>query len=115
MRAWNATRGTVLAEHVTIAQTFWHRLKGLLGTRGLSEGEGLLLVPCSSVHSLGMAFDVDVVHMSPEGTVLCAFTLRRGRIGPAVRGSRAALELPEGTIARTATQVGDQLKLVDVG
>jgi uncharacterized membrane protein (UPF0127 family) len=111
MLARNGTREVLLADEVRVADHFLARLRGLLGTRELPEGHGLLLVPCQSVHGLGMAYDVDVVHLARDGTVLAAFTLRRGRLGPVVRGSWAVLELPIGTLLRTGTRVGDRVEL----
>ena len=39
------------------------RLKGFLGRRGLAPGEGLLIVPAGSIHTLFMRFPIDVVFL----------------------------------------------------
>lgn len=50
----------LLVASLHLADTFWPRLKGLLGTAALSEGEGLLLRPCNCVHTCGMRYAIDV-------------------------------------------------------
>lgn len=57
-------------EPLVIAATFGGRMRGLLGTRA-GEGIGvLLLAPCSSVHTFGMSYPIDVAFVSGCGTVL---------------------------------------------
>ncbi|MBP2644032.1 MAG: hypothetical protein H6Q67_1919 [Firmicutes bacterium] len=41
-------RGNSILE-IVVADTFWARLKGLLGTAALPENKGLLLCNCNSV------------------------------------------------------------------
>src|SRR5215204_7088823 len=59
-RVINRTRNVILADRADIAKNVWTRGKGLLGRRGLPEGEGLVIEPCSSIHTLFMAFPIDV-------------------------------------------------------
>lgn len=105
----NVSRGTILAEHVLMATTFWRRLIGLIGRRDFPTGCALWIEPCAQVHSLGMAFAIDVVHLARDGTVLSAYTLPRGRIGPYVPGSRVVVELAAGELAASGTEQGDRL------
>lgn len=63
----NVTRLTVVATNVEEARGFFARMRGLLGRRGLDRGAALILAPCSSVHSLGMRFDVEVLFLSSDG------------------------------------------------
>ena len=48
----NRSKGTLIAAKVRRADSFFSRLKGLLGTDSLPEGESLLIYPCSSIHTL---------------------------------------------------------------
>jgi uncharacterized membrane protein (UPF0127 family) len=64
---------------------------------------------------LGMRFPLDVVHLDKAGTVLRLLPdLQPGKLGPLVRRSHVAVELPAGTIAATGTVVGDQVILEPV-
>jgi len=49
----NRTKGTIVADQVDWADTFWRRLKGLLGTKDLTLGHGLIIKPCSNVEKHG--------------------------------------------------------------
>lgn len=105
----NLTRGTVLGRRVRRAETPWARMVGLLGRSGLAEGEGLHLVPCSSVHMFFMRFPLDIVYVDRDLRVVKTVErLKPWRVS-AARGAKSALELPVGTIARTRTARGDQL------
>jgi two-component system cell cycle response regulator DivK len=110
--ARNATRGTVLADHCVIAKSSFARLRGLLGTRGLPRGHGLLLRPCKQVHTFFMQYELDLVFVDAGGAVLLALPeFPRNRVSPKVRGAVAVLELPAGTLAETPTAPGDLLRV----
>jgi hypothetical protein len=110
VRVINRTRGTLLADRASAARSFWSRLAGLLGRASLKPGEALLIEPCSSVHTLFMRFAIDVLYVDRGGVVVkCVPDLRPFRASAAIRGARSVIELPGGTIRRTATTAGDQL------
>lgn len=93
-----------------LADTFRARAKGLLGTPNLEQGEGLLLMPCRSIHSFGMRFVFDAIYLTPKCTVLHIINhMPARRCGPVLRHASAVLELPAGTIFKSATSVYDQL------
>lgn len=97
--------------YAVLAQTMWTRLRGLLGRRELTQGEGLLLVPCNGVHTLGMRFAIDVVFLSESGAVIhCVENLRPGRWVRAP-GARMTLELRAGSVRAAALKQGDRLQL----
>ena len=102
--------GVSLAARARLADTFWSRAVGLLGTDALPDGEGLLIVPCSSVHGIGMRYAFDVAYLDREGLVLeVTHAMRPGSIGRPVRNARAVLELPAGTLAAHDVRPGDRL------
>ncbi|MCC6175032.1 MAG: DUF192 domain-containing protein [Chloroflexi bacterium] len=112
----NASRDRVLADRADLADWFWPRLRGLLGRTSLAPGEGLVIVPCGSIHMLGMRFAIDVLHLDRDGRILRAVpNLRPWRLGPIVRRSRSVVELPAGTIEASGTQAGDQIEIVPTG
>src|SRR3954468_19680108 len=94
VRVRNVSRETDLACRASMADSFWRRLRGLLGRDGLQQGEGLVIVPCNSVHMLGMRFPLDVLHLDKVGTVLRVLPdLKPGQLGPMVWRSHLAVEL----------------------
>lgn len=111
MRVVNRTRGTVVGERVRTASTFLTRFAGLIGTAALAEGEGLWIVPCRSVHTLGMRYPIDVAFLDARGGVVGILErLPPNRIGRLFRGARGALELKAGILAATGTAPGDRLE-----
>jgi uncharacterized protein len=104
--------GTVVCEHCLLAETMFTRLRGLLGRKGLAEGEGLLLRPASSIHTAFMRFAIDAVFIDRENRIVkVAAELRPWRMA-ACRGSRAVLELPAGEAARRGMRPGVSLTQV---
>ena len=89
--------GVRVGSRVAIADTWWRRVRGLLGRAPLEKGEGLLILACGSVHTIGMAYDIDVVFLDAEGMVVRNI----GRLGPfrvglGGPGAVHTLELPAG-------------------
>jgi len=106
----NITRGTELVSRARLANRPWSRGWGLLGRARLEDGEGLVLEPCSSIHTAFMRFTMDVLFADRTGMVVKAVpSLKPFRLSGALR-ARYTLELPPGTIARTGTLVGDLLR-----
>lgn len=106
----NETRSLILGDRVLVANRWWQRLRGLLGRPALEAGEGLLIDPCPAVHTYGMRYAIDVAVLDEEGRVLAAYpALPPGRRTPWRSAARYALEVPEGTLVRTGTAVGDRL------
>jgi uncharacterized membrane protein (UPF0127 family) len=107
----NVTRQTTLAERITLADTFVSRLAGLMGRSQLPNGEGLVISPCSSVHTFFMRFAIDVIFIDREYRVIRTIpAMRPFRFSPYVRSARQVVELPTGTIERSQTRVGDILR-----
>jgi|SRR5690554_4732388 uncharacterized membrane protein (UPF0127 family) len=112
MQIRNVTRETIVCTEATLAQGFLARLRGLMGRRAMPPGSGLLLVPEYSIHTFGMRFSIDVFYLDDDCRVLrLQEAMPPNRIGPIVRGCKAILETPVGTIRQSRTQIGDLLAL----
>jgi uncharacterized membrane protein (UPF0127 family) len=105
--------GSVVCARCVVADSFLTRLRGLLGRRELPPDEGLLINPCSSVHTWFMRFPIDVLFLDRDLRVVRVaadvrpFRLRWGR------GARQVLELAAGEAAERGIRVGDRLTLED--
>lgn len=112
-RVINRTRGTTLADRAEAARTWWARGKGLLGRAGLPSGGGLIIAPCSSIHTWFMAFPIDVAFVAADGRVVrTAYALRPWRLGPLARRVRYVVELPAGALAQSGTVEDDYLEIL---
>ena len=106
----NVTRGTIVVPRAVVADTPLRRLLGLMGRRDWGEADGLLIRPCSAIHTFFMRMPIDVVFATREGVVLDVAPARRPwRVGPIVRRAAWALELPVGGIAASSTRLDDVL------
>jgi uncharacterized membrane protein (UPF0127 family) len=79
-----------------VADTFRSRLRGLAWRDRAEAGPGLLIPRCSSVHTFGMRFELDVYFLDHGGRILSV----RPRVPPRRvlwrRGASAVLEIPAG-------------------
>ena len=50
-----------------VARTFAERAKGLIGTKSLPEGEGLLIKRCNAIHTFFMSFPIDATFLDGDG------------------------------------------------
>lgn len=113
MQVINRSKDRVVAKTVHVADTFRSRLKGLLGRKDFPPGEGLVLHPCSSVHTCFMKFPIDVVFLDRQGRVVyLQENLIPWRFTPIVRKAATVVELPPGSIEAGCIKSGDTLILV---
>ena len=97
-----------------MAQTFFKRLKGLLGRKFLNPGQAIILVPCNSVHTFFMRFPIDVLFVDKNYKVLKILPgLSPHKISAVYWGSSKVIELPAGIANQANTQTQDQLQLLD--
>lgn len=93
----NSGRFQVKVEWV---DTFVKRLKGLMFRSALPPAQGLLLSPCSSIHTCFMRFPIDAVYLDDSFTVLGKETVVPWRIGKHVKGAKMILETAAGVTAQ---------------
>jgi uncharacterized membrane protein (UPF0127 family) len=107
----NLTRDAVIGRSVEVANTSAKRRKGLLGRAGLSQGEGLWISPCESVHTVGMQFPIDLVYLDRSNRVKkVKHAVPAWRLSGCLT-AHSVIELPAGTNRETGTKPGDQLDL----
>lgn len=82
------------------------RLRGLLGRPALAPDEVFVITPCSSIHTVGMRFAIDVVFVGRSGRILrIDRDVRPGRIRMCV-AARSVLEMAAGSADRWGLVVG---------
>ncbi|MGH8159365.1 MAG: DUF192 domain-containing protein [Rhodanobacter sp.] len=100
--------------HITVADTWLLRFRGLLGRPSPATSEGLLITRCKAVHTLGMAYPIDVVYLDRDYRVVAvAHSIRQGCFkvpSPSRRtGVTQVLELADREASRLGLQPGVQL------
>jgi uncharacterized membrane protein (UPF0127 family) len=115
VRIENVTRGTVVAERVRVASSALARTVGLLRTPEVRPGEGLWIERSPSIHMFFMPYAIDAVFVSRAGRVTKVVPhLKPWRVVWWAHGARDCLELRAGAAAQSTTQVGDELRLVEL-
>lgn len=130
----NLTTQAVLADQAESAEGLLKRMTGLLSRRSLGAGEGLILPRCSAIHTCFMRFPIDVLFLKTASSsklqassqsrqpAACSLQPETGVVVKVVehlkpfrlawaRGADTVVELPAGTISRTATQAGELLEI----
>jgi uncharacterized membrane protein (UPF0127 family) len=112
VRVERESDGAVVCERCEVADGFWTRFRGLMLRRGLGAGEGMLIRPAGSVHTLFMRFPLDCVFLDGDLEVVGVRAGVRPWRAAAARGAKATLELPAGAAGRAGLDVGDRLRVV---
>jgi uncharacterized membrane protein (UPF0127 family) len=87
-------RGTALGREIPVARGFCARLLGLAFLDRESAGPGLLIERCSSVHTFGMRFSLDLVFLDERGAAIEVHRRVGSRRVVTCSGAVATLELP---------------------
>jgi uncharacterized protein len=112
--AFNRTRGAYLATELDLARTHWSRFRGLMATdpRRFRAGQGLWIVPCHGVHTLGMRFAIDALYLDDNNVVVhLEENLKPWRFAAVRSKARSVLELPHKTVSVTGTTLGDKIEI----
>ena len=112
MTILNITKGITIADKAVRAASFVARGRGLMLAPPLAAGGALVIEPCNSIHMFFMRYPLDIIFLDESGTVLFMYEgIKPWRLGRVVRHAKCAVELPEGTIASSRTEVGDKLQV----
>jgi uncharacterized protein len=107
---FNKTRESFLSLNVTVADTHFARLRGLLGRVRLKADEGIWVIPSQGVHSMGLLFATDLVYLDSSHRVIhLVESFGTFRIASLRLRAASVLQLHTRTIYSSQTQVGDQL------
>ncbi len=111
MKCFNQTKNILVSDKVNIAETFFTRLKGLLGRKSLDENEGLYITKCPQVHTFFMKFPIDVIFIDERGKVLKVIeNLKVWRFSPYVFRAKNVIEFSSGFIGNKIS-IGDILEI----
>lgn len=116
--AFNRTRQAYLATDLTVADSHWSRLRGLMlkDAQSFSPGQGLWIVPSRGIHTLAMRFPIDVVYLDREKRVVhLELDFQPWRMAPVKLQTASVLELPSNTLGPSGTMIGDEVEIVRVG
>jgi uncharacterized membrane protein (UPF0127 family) len=105
----NLTSCSTVAASVLVADTPWSRRRGLLGRPKLEAHEGLWIVPCESVHTVGMNYSIDLLYLNRRRQAIkIVESLAPRRVSLCLR-AHSVIELAAGTLKLSGTMIGHQL------
>jgi hypothetical protein len=114
-RVINETNGQIVATRVTIAQDPRSRAVGLLSRDSLEPGEGLLIKPCSSIHTFFMKFPIDVIFLDKKYKILSIKrAIKPWRLSGVLQLGGSVLELMGGFLKDGTARPGDFIKLAKI-
>lgn len=53
-----------------VARTFAERARGLIGTKSLPPGEGMLILKCNAIHTFFMSFPIDATFLDKNDNIV---------------------------------------------
>ena len=105
----------VVVKHLRIAEGYFERLRGLIGVKAFTMGDGLLFPRCNSIHMWMMQISIDVVFLSKKSDhqfeIIKLYSgLKPWKFLPVFANhADHALEVPDGLIKAQALKVGEVL------
>ena len=103
--------GHPLDADIALAAGFFARLRGLMFAPPLPARAGLLIVPCNSIHMLGMRARLEAVFLSKDFRVLKISRPLLPWLGlSACPGAAAVLEWTPGTAQAFGIREGEKLR-----
>lgn len=109
----NKDYNTVISENLTVADTYFKRLKGLMFTKNLPPQNALQIIPCSEIHTFFMNYSLDVLYLDDNNSIVYLDEkLKPGKIGRYVKNAKSVIELPEGKIKEANIKVGQTVQCI---
>ena len=116
VKLFNVNINKIIASDIYIADNFFTRFTGLLNKTELPTDTGLWIIPCNSIHTIGMKFNIDVIFLNKENTVVHLMEdVKPYRLSPIIISAHSVVELLPGTIKNTGTQTGHQIEIKYTG
>lgn len=104
----------ILYDNVKVACSFGSRLKGLLGKKELSPGEGLFIAPCTSIHMFFMNFPIDAIFLDNQGQIIWIYhNLGKWRLSRYHTEALGVLEVTAGTAEKHGLKPGMILRFAE--
>ncbi|MFA6349392.1 MAG: DUF192 domain-containing protein [Candidatus Omnitrophota bacterium] len=108
MKVINQTRNLTLADDAWLADTFFSRIKGLLGRKGLSKGQALIIRSCNAIHTFFMSFAIDCLFLDKDNRVIRFIpALKPFRLSPIIFGAVTTIEFAAGAVSVDSISTGD--------
>ena len=107
----NLTRQIVLSVQAELADTFFSRMRGLLGREVFLPGQAMVITRCNSIHMFFMRFSIDAVFLDRADCVVgIVKNIKPFHMSPVFWTAVRVIELPTGTVDQSGTVLGDRVE-----
>ena len=107
----NSSNDITLLEDASLADSYFTRLKGLLGKSSLKDDEGLIIKPCNSVHTIGMKFSIDIAFVDKNNVIIHIIKdMVPGKLSSIVKKSSYVIE-SKGGLFEGKVNIGDRVDI----
>ena len=108
----NATRNTIIALKINLADNPLSRLVGLLKKSSLPKDGALVITPANCIHSFFMRFNIDLIFLDKQNKVVGVVeNLKPFRVTRIFFRAHSVIELPAGRISETGTSLQDEISI----
>jgi len=90
------------------ARSFWQRFRGVKAFPKLGPTDALIIKPCSSIHTIGLTYSLDVLFVGVRGEILKAQTVKPYQFRVCLDAA-LVIEMCAGTIDRLAFRPGQRI------
>jgi len=109
----NTRTNQIIASKVTIADTFLSRLIGLLNKKELPDNTGLWIIPCNSIHTFGLKFNIDVIFLNKDNVIVYLIeNMDKNKMSPIIFPAHSVLEVVPGSIKDSGTATGHKIAVL---
>lgn len=113
MKVINKSNQKLVADRAKVANNPLTRMIGLLNRSNLDKGEGLLIIPCNNIHSIGMKFNFDAVFLDKNNKIKHIIeNMKPWKLSPIIFSAYSTLELPCGTVSESEIKINDILEFI---
>ncbi len=104
----------ILLTDVIVAESFWTRAKGLIGTKNIPSDQGMWFPKSNWIHTWFMSIPIDVIYLRKNGEIKkLQKNLRPWTFAAPVFSAYSVLETEIGFIDKNNLKVGDILYVGD--
>ena len=108
-RLYQSNNRLLLLNEVMLTSNALERMRGLLGRPALTRGQGLLIRPCNSVHTIGMRYPIDLIFLDRQWVIKkLVHALPPWRLAWSP-GAHMVIELPGATLTQFDLESGTEL------
>jgi uncharacterized membrane protein (UPF0127 family) len=99
---------------ISIADNFWTRFKGLMGksSEEIKKMGGLLISPCSQIHTFFMKCAIDVIYLDKEYRIIkIEEEVQPSKCCKYVKGAKCLIEFPTDSVEKYEFKVNQKLEV----